>query len=140
MSNILDRFLEAQETTYESALSEIKAGLKRSHWMWFIFPQYKGLGFSSTTKFYAIDSIKEAQEYLNHPILGKRLREISNELLLLESNDITSIMGVPDDKKLQSSMTLFAEIEASEENVFLKVIEKYYNGNLDPRTLMLINE
>mgnify|MGYP003467206847 FL=1 len=140
MKNSLNRFLEAQEDVYETALSEIKSGQKRSHWMWFIFPQYKGLGYSDTSKYYAIDSLEEANEYLNHPILGRRLKEISNELLLLEDEPIEFIFGSPDNLKLRSCMTLFSEIDDSEDNVFIKVIEQYFSGKLDHNTLLLMNQ
>ena len=140
MKNPLNRFLEAQEDVYETALSEIKSGQKRSHWMWFIFPQYKGLGYSDTSKYYAIDSLEEANEYLNHPILGRRLKEISNELLLLEDEPIEFIFGSPDNLKLRSCMTLFSEIDDSEDNVFIKVIEQYFSGKLDHNTLLLMNQ
>ena len=140
MKNPLNRFLEAQEDVYETALSEIKSGQKRSHWMWFIFPQYKGLGYSDTSKYYAIDSLEEANEYLNHPILGRRLKEISKELLLLEDEPIEFIFGSPDNLKLRSCMTLFSEIDDSEDNVFIKVIEQYFSGKLDHNTLLLMNQ
>lgn len=140
MDNPLDRFLKAQEADYALALSEIKSGQKRSHWMWYIFPQFKGLGYSYYSKLYAIYSLKEASDYLDHPILGSRLREISNELLLLKEDSIGYILGSADDKKLQSSMTLFAEVDQSEGNVFMKVIHQYYNGRLDEKTLLILNE
>ena len=140
MKNPLNRFLEAQEDVYETALSEIKSGQKRSHWMWFIFPQYKGLGYSDTSKYYAIDSLEEANEYLNHPILGRRLKEISNELLLLEDEPIEFIFGSPDNLKLRSCMTLFSEIDDSEDNIFIKVIDQYFSGKLDQNTLLLMNQ
>lgn len=135
----LERFLKAQTNSYENALAEIKLGKKISHWMWYIFPQFKGLGHSETSKFYAIKDIQEAREYLNHPILGKRLREISNELLNLKVNDPKQIFGSPDFLKLQSSMTLFDILEQSEENVFQLVLEKFYKGQKDIKTLELLN-
>ncbi len=104
----LQRFLDAQQGVYEIALSEIKKGRKRSHWMWFIFPQIHGLGFSETSRFYAIKNIHEAAEYLQHPVIGKRLIEISNALIDLPTNEAHFIFGNPDDLKLKSSMTLFA--------------------------------
>lgn len=140
MSHNLNRFLEVQEKDYALALSEIKSGQKRSHWMWYIFPQYKGLGYSHFSKLYAINSLEEANEYLNHPILGTRLKEISNELLHQEEEQIEYIFGRPDDKKLQSSMTLFSEVNESDENVFLEVLDKYFSGRLDERTLLLLEE
>src|SRR5687767_9070413 len=109
----LKRFTDAQEGSYETALAEIKKGWKQSHWMWYIFPQIKGLGYSETAKFYAINSLSEAEAYLEHPVLGKRLIEISGELLKLESNDANHILGSPDDLKLKSSMTLFSALPNS---------------------------
>lgn len=140
MENNLDRFLQAQETEYEQALSEIKAGRKRSHWMWYIFPQYKGLGFSETAKFYSIQNLNEAKDYLNHPILGYRLRQITNELLLSDEHNASLLFGSPDDKKLKSSMTLFASIDSLQENVFKKVLDKFFSGFLDEKTLKLLKE
>ena len=133
----LDRFLKAQERDYETAFSEIKSGRKRSHWIWYIFPQVKGLGFSAISEEYGIDGIKEAKEYMAHPILSKRLIEISNALIELEENDPGKVMGYPDDLKLRSSMTLFAEA-APDETVFAKVLDKYYAGKKDIETLKRI--
>src|ERR1700744_74418 len=110
----LQRFIDAQRNDYSIALAEIKNGRKRSHWMWYIFPQVQGLGFSSISKHYAIKDINEAEAYLAHPVLGKRLVEISNELLKLQTGDATSVFGSPDDIKLKSRMTLFAEIPGAE--------------------------
>lgn len=135
----LTRFLTAQQTDYQTALSEIKAGKKRSHWMWYIFPQLKGLGYSETAKFYAIKNIEEAIAYLNHHILGERLREISSQLLKANHSNPTQIFGIPDDLKLKSSMTLFAQIDKSENSIFKKVIDKFYNGNYDSKTLELLS-
>lgn len=135
MEQELDRFLKAQENTYEQALAEIKSGRKYSHWMWFIFPQYIGLGVSETSRFYAIRSIDEAKAYLAHPILGARLRQISNELLLLEENNPNRIFGNPDDLKLQSCMTLFSSIDTSEAQVFQKVLDHYFQGKADQQRI-----
>ena len=129
----LERFIEAQETSYEIALSEIKKGKKQSHWMWYIFPQIKGLGFSETSKFYAIKDIAEAEEFLKHPILGERLVRICNALLELETNSANKIFGNPDDLKLQSSMTLFSSLNINP--VFQMVLDKFYNGTQDNKTL-----
>lgn len=134
----LDRFLTAQENSFEKAVAEIKMGRKRSHWMWYVFPQFKGLGFSKTSAFYAIKSLEEAMEYLNHPILGPRILQITNELLLLTENDAYIIFGNPDCFKLKSSMTLFSMVDASEERIFRKVLDKFFNGELDEKTLVLI--
>jgi uncharacterized protein (DUF1810 family) len=140
MNNDLDRLLKAQENDYEQALIEIKAGRKRSHWMWYIFPQYKGLGFSETSKYYSIQDLNEARNYLNHPILGSRLKQITNELLLLNENNANRVFGSPDDLKLKSSMTLFSSIDTSEYKTFIKVLNKYFDGHFDEKTLNLIKE
>jgi len=132
----LDRFIKAQETDYAIALAEIRNGRKRSHWMWYIFPQYKGLGFSSTSQYYAIQNKKETEEYLAHPVLGKRLLEISEVLLELESNDAGKVMGYPDDMKLRSSMTLFYLV--SDNEVFKKVLDKFFDGKIDTKTEKLL--
>lgn len=136
--NDLKRFLEAQENDFEKALAEIRNGRKRSHWMWYIFPQIAGLGFSSTSKFYAIKDRAEAEDYLAHPTLGKRLIEISNALLEVEGKTSNQIFGSPDDVKLKSSMTLFAALDNTNQ-VFQKVLDKYFNGAKDRRTLELID-
>jgi uncharacterized protein (DUF1810 family) len=133
----LQRFIAAQQRDYQTALEEIKQGRKRSHWMWYIFPQVSGLGFSETSKFYAIKDLQEAEEFLNDPVLGKRLIEICQELLKLESNDAHQVFGSPDDIKLKSSMTLFASLNSSNV-VFEKVLEKFFKGEKDRKTLELI--
>lgn len=135
---MLERFEEAQKRSYSIALQEIQSGRKQSHWMWFIFPQIKGLGYSEISKYYAIQSLDEAKDYLNHPILGTRLREIAEALIDLDTNDAHAVFGNPDDLKLRSSMTLFDYIESN--SVFGKVLEKFYGGNRDLRTLEIINE
>ena len=137
--NSLQRFLDAQETDYAIALSEIENGKKQSHWMWYIFPQIQGLGFSETSKFYAIKNIHEANEFMNHPVLGKRLIEISNALLHLETNDAHKIFGSPDDMKLHSSMTLFSSLPNTSP-VFQNVLDKCFNGRKDERTLQILDE
>jgi uncharacterized protein (DUF1810 family) len=134
----LNRFLTAQEREYERALAEIKNGRKRSHWMWYIFPQIVGLGLSDTSRFYAIKDQAEAEAYLLHPILGNRLIEISKALVDLEDNHATRIFGSPDDLKLKSSMTLFAALPGTDP-VFSQVLTKYFNGIKDWETLRLIN-
>lgn len=136
--NNLKRFIDAQESDYKIALSEIKNGRKRSHWMWYIFPQIQGLGFSETSKFYAIKDIDEAEAFLKHPVLGSRLVEICNELLQLKSNDANRIFGSPDDLKLQSSMTLFSSLQTHP--VFQLVLDKFFNGTKDNRTLQIIDK
>jgi uncharacterized protein (DUF1810 family) len=131
------RFLNAQKTDYAIAFSEIKNGKKRSHWMWYIFPQIQGLGFSATSKFYAIKDLHEAEEFLHDPVLGKRLIDICNELLKLETNDANKVFGSPDDVKLRSSITLFSSVSGADP-VFQKVLDKFFNGKKDPRTLQII--
>jgi uncharacterized protein (DUF1810 family) len=135
----LQRFTDAQKADYEIALSEIRSGRKRSHWMWYIFPQIHGLGFSETSKFYALKSVDEAKEYLSHPVLGKRLIEISKALLDLPSVNAHSIFGSPDDVKLKSSMTLFASLPNAD-RVFQSVLEKFFYGEKDDKTLKIISE
>jgi uncharacterized protein (DUF1810 family) len=134
----LERFINAQERSHQIALSEIKNGKKQSHWMWYIFPQVQGLGFSDTSKFYAIKNIDEAKEFLLHPVLGTRLVNLCNELLKLESDDANSIFGSPDDLKLKSSMTLFASLNVNP--VFQMVLDKFFNGTGDTKTLELIGK
>ncbi|MEO5572609.1 MAG: DUF1810 domain-containing protein [Bacteroidia bacterium] len=138
MENNLNKFIEAQEKDYEVALKEIKNGKKQSHWMWYIFPQIAGLGVSSTSKYYAIKNMEEAKDYFNHPILGARLIEISNEFLKLDNNNAEVIFGSPDDKKLKSSMTLFSQIEDTNP-VFKLVLDKFFNGNSDKKTIQILN-
>jgi uncharacterized protein (DUF1810 family) len=130
----LTRFVEAQDGIYERALAELRAGEKRSHWMWFVFPQVAGLGRSSTAQRYAIAGLDEARDYLAHPVLGPRLVECSEALLAVEGRDASQIMGYPDDLKLRSSMTLFAEA-ADDLAPFARVLEKYFDSSPDPATL-----
>lgn len=133
----LKRFIDAQKFSYEDALAEIKSGRKTSHWIWFIFPQLKALGSSSTAKHYGIENLDEAKEYLSNEILRNRLLEISQALLELKNNDIEYIMGSSIDKiKLLSSMTLFHLAEPTCE-IFTKVIEKYFGGKSDDKTVNL---
>ncbi len=134
----LDRFLAAQERDYEIALSEIRSGKKKSHWMWYIFPQIKGLGHSSISEFYAIENLEEAKEFLKHPVLGERIRMISRELLLTGKSDAGSIFGYPDDLKLRSSMTLFSIADGRNENVFQKVLDRFFDGKKDEMTLEIL--
>ena len=108
---MIERFVEAQKEVYNRALEEIKSGKKRTHWMWFIFPQIKGLGLSMTSIFYSIKEAEEAKEYLGHPLLGHRLREISQALLELKTDNPAEVFGSPDDMKLRSSMTLFDTVD-----------------------------
>ena len=135
----LQRFIDAQSNSYERALSEIKSGRKTSHWMWYIFPQYRDLGRSSTSIKYAINSKEEAISYLKDPILSFRVLEITKALLLIENKSAYDILGKPDDLKLKSSMTLFAAIQ-SENDLFNSILEKYFEGNRCRRTLSNIKE
>jgi uncharacterized protein (DUF1810 family) len=135
----LSRFLEVQAADYEQALSEIKAGRKRSHWMWYIFPQIDGLAFSSMSRQYSIKSIEEAQAYVNHPILGTRLLDCAKAVVDIEGRSIEEILGSPDDLKLRSCATLFAFVSASG-SVFDQILEKYYGGVRDDRTLQLLKK
>lgn len=136
MTYDLTRFLKAQEDDYDTALAEIKAGHKRSHWIWYIFPQLKGLGMSPMSDFYGLDGIGEAKAYLDNDILRKRLLEISKTLLLLPTNNATEVMGYPDDMKLHSSMSVF-HLAAPNEPVFQDVLNKFFAGKLDQNTLEL---
>ena len=134
----LDRFISAQEGIYESVLAELQNGEKRSHWMWFIFPQIDGLGFSATTKYYSIKNKEEARHYLNHPVLGPRLLQCTELLLAIEGKSVREIFDFPDDKKLNSSMTLFATV-SDPDSVFAHVLEKYFGGERDERTTSLLD-
>ena len=137
MNYEISRFMKAHQTDYQRALTEIKNGKKVSHWMWYIFPQLKGLGRSSMSEYYGIQDLDEAKAYLADPILGRHLIEICNALLSLDTNGAAEVMGRPDDRKLKSSMTLFdAATESSD--VFRLVLEKYYNGKKDYRTLEML--
>ena len=131
----LDRFIKAQENTYLVALKEIKNGRKQSHWMWYIFPQIKGLGMSETSRYYGIDGEEEAKAYLDNEILGSRLREITSELLKLNIDNPVDIFGTIDAMKLKSSMTLFDYV--SDDKIFSEVLNKYYNGEIDEKTILL---
>jgi uncharacterized protein (DUF1810 family) len=135
----LVRFLEAQNHVYLKALDEIKSGQKRSHWMWYIFPQIKGLGSSENARFFGIKSLDEATAYVQHPILGKHLIEITKALLTIEGKSASDIFGYPDDLKLHSSMTLFSKVENAD-SVFNEVLKKYFKGVLDQGTLQILEE
>ena len=145
----LERFVKAQEYDYDTALREIRGGRKRSHWMWYIFPQLKGLGYSSTSQYYGIRDLDEAKAYLQHPVLGPRLVEISEALLTLDTDDAGAVMGYPDNLKLHSCMTLFElaafdlsapelYLSAPELYVFSRVLEKFFAGHQDRRTRELL--
>ncbi len=133
----LDRFLTAQQDTYATALRELSAGWKQSHWMWFIFPQLAGLGFSSTAQFYAIQNIDEAAAYIDHPVLGPRLIECCEAMLLHPDRSARDILGSPDDLKLRSCATLFAQLQPPHP-VFGQILTTFYSAHPDPRTLELL--
>lgn len=133
----LRRFVQAQQDSYERALSELRGGHKRSHWMWYIFPQLDGLAFSSTAKQYAIKNIEEARAYLAHPVLGPRLLECAEALLSFQGRSAEAILGYPDNLKLRSSATLFAQVSPSG-STFEHLLEKYYSGEHDDKTLELL--
>ena len=133
----LSRYVTAQQRDYQSALTEIKNGKKVSHWMWYIFPQIRGLGKSSTSQFYAIQSLNEARAFLEHPYLGHNIIEISEALLSLDTSDAYEVFGKPDNMKLKSSMTLFARA-SEDDQVFLNVLDKYFKGKRDFRTLKIL--
>lgn len=139
MEKSLDRFLIAQQNYYYDAYTELKAGKKRSHWMWFIFPQIRGLGYSDMAKYYAIESREEAENYITDPTLGHNPIEISTVLLEIKDNDAKKVMGEPDDRKLQSCMTLFSTV-APEIDVFENVLQKFYGGVKDSKTLEILQE
>lgn len=138
-NNKLTRFLDAQNQMYLTALNEIKYGRKKSHWMWFIFPQLKGLGRSSTADYYGITGLEEAAAYLKHPVLGKHLIEISTALLTIEGKEAIEIFGTPDNLKLCSSMTLFSQVENTN-TIFQDVLDKYFFGKPDIKTLSLLSK
>jgi uncharacterized protein (DUF1810 family) len=133
----LARFVEAQAADYERALAEVRAGRKRSHWMWYVFPQFEGLGSSPMARQYAIKSVDEARAYLEHPLLGPRLREIAGAALGIEGRDASAIFGPPDDMKLRSCVTLFAAV-SPEGSVFHRLLDKFFQGRGDERTLRLM--
>jgi uncharacterized protein (DUF1810 family) len=133
----LARFVNAQAGVHDRALAEIRRGGKRSHWMWFIFPQIDGLGFSATARHYAIETQDEARAYLAHPVLGPRLLECAEALLGVEDRSAFEIFGSPDDLKLRSSMTLFESV-AGPDSVFGRVIDMYYLGERDTRTQVIL--
>jgi uncharacterized protein (DUF1810 family) len=130
----LQRFVDAQNRVYESVCAELHAGKKNSHWMWFIFPQIKGLGHSEMARAYAVSSLAEAQAYLRHPLLGPRLRECSSLVAAIEDRTIADIFGYPDDLKFHSSMTLFAQA-TPDNDIFKTCLQKYFAGKMDSPTL-----
>ncbi|MFA0812409.1 DUF1810 domain-containing protein [Microbulbifer epialgicus] len=135
----LARFVEAQRNSYETALAELQRGKKRSHWMWYIFPQIVGLGHSAMAQQYGVKTLGEAKAYLDHPQLGKRLKECCDTLLEIQDRTAHQVFGSPDDMKLKSCMTLFA-LASGSGNIFEKVLQKYYQGQKDPRTLEILQK
>ena len=138
-SHDLNRFLMGQESLYGLALSELRSGRKRSHWMWFVFPQYAGLGASPMSQHYAIKSLAEAEAYLGHPVLGPRLVECCEAVLAVTGRTAFEIFGSPDDVKLRSCATLFARVSPPG-SVFERLLERYFPEGPDDRTLRLLGE
>ena len=137
----MNRYIDAQLSEisgFNVALIEIKTGKKTSHWMWYIFPQLRGLGASELSYQYGIEDLEEAREYLNHEVLGPRLKEIVGELLKLETNNAVEIFGRTDSMKLCSCLTLFSIVSDLDDNLFQKALDKYFNGQLDDKTLKLL--
>jgi uncharacterized protein (DUF1810 family) len=130
----LRRFVEAQAPVYAEVRAELSRGRKTGHWMWFIFPQIRGLGSSETAQYFALSSLGEAKEYSDHPVLGPRLRECAGLMLQIENQSLDQILGYPDNLKFHSSMTLFARA-AEDDTVFFESLKKYFGGKLDPQTL-----
>lgn len=135
----LSRFVQAQQQTYDQALSELQRGRKQSHWMWYVFPQLDGLGFSPITKRFSIKSEDEARAYLKHPTLGPRLLECAEAILSIEGKSAREILGSPDDLKLKSCATLFAHVSPPG-SVFERILEKFYSGERDAATLRLLTQ
>lgn len=133
----LSRFVEAQDRDFATALAELRQGRKRSHWMWYVFPQLRGLGRSATARFYAIGGLAEARAYLDHPLLGSRLVQCCETVLAVQGRSAHAIFGAPDDLKLRSCATLFAQV-APAGSVFERLLERYFQGERDDRTLDLL--
>lgn len=129
----LERFVDAQRAVYPDVLAELRSGRKTSHWMWFVFPQLRGLGLSATAQYYGIEGVAEARAYLAHPVLGPRLRECVELALTLQGRSAHAIFGSPDDMKFRSSLTLFAV--ASRDPLFQRALDRYFDGQPDPLTL-----
>ena len=138
MSKCIDRFTQPQKTSYTIALDEVQSGRKVSHWMWYIFPQLRGLGQSNTAWYYGIEDLSEAKSYLEHPVLGQRLREITRAALELSETDPMKIFGWPDNMKFRSCMTLF--YRASGDALFAQALDKFFGGQEDPMTLELLKQ
>jgi uncharacterized protein (DUF1810 family) len=134
----LRRFVDAQDRVYDTVLAELRAGAKRSHWIWFVFPQLRGLGRSATAQHYGISSLREARAYLAHPVLGPRLHECTGLVAAIDGRSVDEIFGWPDNLKVRSSMTLFAH--ATDDSAgFRAVLDKFYDGEEDPATVELLN-
>ena len=133
----LQKFVDAQDRCYEQVCKELRAGYKQSHWMWFIFPQLKGLGHSATANHYGISSSREAEAYLAHEILDARLRQCTQLVLAVEGRSVEEIFGDPDDVKFRSSMTLFATV-ATDNKIFKDALQKYFAGKPDQRTIQML--
>lgn len=134
----LARFVSAQDAVYESVLQELKSGRKRSHWMWFIFPQIKGLGSSSTAKYYAISGVEEAQAYMRHPVLSNRISQCTELVREIKGKTASAIFPYPDDLKFHSSMTLFEFVADKDHNIFHLALNQFFEGQGDPATLKLL--
>lgn len=134
----LERFVEAQKGVYETALAELRAGAKQSHWMWFVFPQIQGLGHSSMAQYYALSDIDEVLAYLRHPLLGRRILECTEVVNAVKGRSALEIFGRPDDLKFRSSMTLF-DAAAPNVGVFASALDHYFDGAKDPRTIAILN-
>jgi uncharacterized protein (DUF1810 family) len=135
----LQRFVTAQEPVFETVLAELRAGRKRTHWMWFVFPQLAGLGRSSTARFYGIGSIDEARAYLAHPVLGPRLDLCTGIVLASDNSSLHAIFGSPDDLKFRSCMTLFSLAAEGADNPFHQALDRWCGGQRDPQTLVLLS-
>lgn len=140
MNASLEQFLEAQKNVYQDALKEIRNGEKRTHWMWFIFPQIRGLGKSEMAKFYGISDLSEEREYLIHPVLGMRLKTFCQALLEIQHSFPARIFGQIDAMKLKSSMTLFSIASQNQDNIFQKVLYKFFAGENDERTMEILKQ
>src|SRR5215211_1816682 len=136
----LERFVSAQAPVFAAALAELRAGRKRSHWMWFVFPQLRGLGRSSTAEFYGIVSLAEARAYLAHALLGPRLMQCTEAVLAVEGRSLHEIFGSPDDVKFCSSMTLFSRAQGGDESVFRRALDRFCSGREDERTVELLQQ
>ena len=135
----LERFVTAQEPVFAAVLEELRIGQKRSHWMWFVFPQLRGLGHSSMAQFYGIGSLAEARAYLAHPLLGSRLLLCTRTVLAVDGRSLHAIFGSPDDAKFCSCMTLFSRAAAADASVFAQALDRYCDGQADQRTLALLD-